>query len=59
MLKFREFLTEQLKDPEFKKEWDALENERNETKKRLRAESERSFRKTEVQIEEVSVAYAR
>lgn len=34
---FREFLAEQLKDPEFKKEYDALEPEFEE-KKKLRAE---------------------
>lgn len=38
MLKFREFLKERLKNPEFKKEWDALEPEREETKRQLRAE---------------------
>lgn len=35
---FREFLAEQLKDPEFKKEYDALEPEFEEIKKKLRAE---------------------
>lgn len=46
MLTFREFLKEQLKDPEFKKEWDALAPEREETLKQLRAENEKRLRKT-------------
>lgn len=28
-IKFNEYLTEQLKDPNFKKEWDSLEQEYN------------------------------
>ena len=60
MLTFREFLNEQLKDPEFKKEYDALKPEFEETLKQLRAENEKRLRKSEVQIsDEVSVALAR
>lgn len=60
MLTFDEFLSKKLKNPEFKKEWDALEPEREETLRQLRAESEKRIRKTEVSIrDEVSVALAR
>ena len=41
MLTFREFLNKQLKDPEFKKEYDALKPEFDEIRKQLRAERER------------------
>ena len=58
MLTFREFLKEKLKNPEFKKEWDALESEREETLRRLRAErvKEKSGRVFGMQNDEVSVA---
>ena len=60
MLTFEEFLEGQLKNPEFKKEWDALAPEREETLKQLRAENEKQLRKNAVQIsDEVSVALAR
>ena len=60
MLTFEEFLEGQLKNPEFKKEWDALAPEREETLKKLRAENEKRLRKNAVQIsDEVSVALAR
>lgn len=60
MLTFDEFLSKKLKNPEFKKEWDALEPEREETLRQLRAEREKRIRQTEVSIrDEVSVALAR
>ena len=60
MLTFEEFLEGQLKNPEFKKEWDALAPEREETLKKLRAENEKRLRKNAVKIsDEVSVALAR
>ena len=60
MLTFEEFLSKKLKNPEFKKEWDALAPEREETLKQLRAENEKQLRKNAVQIsDEVSVALAR
>ena len=57
MLTFEEFLNEQLKDPEFKKEYDALKPEFEETLKQLRAERERkNTGVSATQIDEMSVS---
>lgn len=56
MLTFEEFLSKKLKNPEFKKEWDALAPEREETLKQLRAERERkNTRVSATQIDEMSL----
>ncbi|MBR5914353.1 MAG: XRE family transcriptional regulator [Selenomonadaceae bacterium] len=39
MRNFRDFLTEELKDPEFKKEWDALEDEFKMIREKLSQEN--------------------
>ena len=46
---YREFFAEKLKDPKFKKEWDALEAEYNEIKIKFRAEIEQEKRAAETQ----------
>ena len=57
MLTFEEFLSKKLKNPEFKKEWDALAPEREETLKRLRAERERkNIGVSATQIDKMSVS---
>ena len=57
MLTFEEFLNEQLKDPEFKKEYDALKPEFDEIRKQLHAERERkNIGVSATQIDEMSVS---
>ena len=40
MKNYRESLNEKLKNPEFKKEWDALEKEYEQEKQRIRTNAE-------------------
>jgi hypothetical protein len=42
---FREHLAEELKNPEFKKEWDALELERRRTQAKIDARTAREARR--------------
>ena len=49
MLSFKEYLARKLKDPNFKKEWDALKPEYDEIKRRLLAEIEQEKRAAETQ----------
>ena len=53
MKKFRDFLDEEMKNPDFKREWDALEEEFNSIRENLDSEfyfSDRSQVTEEVQL---------
>ena len=53
MKNFRDFLNEELKDPEFKKEWDALEEEFKQIKEKLAHENFASDNAQEITDEEI------
>ena len=55
MRKLEELLAEEMKDPEFKKEWDALEPEYRRIREELRAESLRESRIEESRAKKFSV----
>ena len=59
MRKFVDSLREHLKDPEFKKEWDALEPEFRLIRQQLESEQQKSFSSSveeQVEFEAFSVA---
>lgn len=58
MKNFRDSLNEHLKNPEFKKEWDALEEEYNLIRQELDAEDEFLVRHSASDEEEMKAAFA-
>ena len=58
MKNFRDSLNEHLKNPEFKKEWDALEEEYNLIRQKLDAEEEFLMRHSASDEEKMTVTFA-